>query len=96
MHTITLEGQEYVIRCDINVLEKINAKYGDIDKMIDCGFEGLKDAAAWMINEHKYYAGENGVTVTPNWIGARLDCAGYTDVCHSVISAIADCLKPKK
>ena len=35
MNTITLEGREYILRCDLNVVEKIEARYGSIDAMYE-------------------------------------------------------------
>ena len=31
MHTIMLDGREYILRCDLNVIEKMNEKYSDSD-----------------------------------------------------------------
>ena len=35
MNTITLEGREYILRCDLNVVEMIEEKYGSIDAVYD-------------------------------------------------------------
>ena len=93
-NVIKLDGEEYTLRCDINVLEKIADKYGEVNKLIDSGISGVKDAAAWMINEHWYYIGEHK-SITPDYIGAQLDMAGYTDVCKAVIAELGDCMRTK-
>lgn len=95
MNIIKLDNKEYILRCDINVLEKISAKYGTPDKLIDSDISGMKEVAAWMINEHFYYTGKPD-TVTPDFIGARLGLAGYKEACGAVIAELANCLKISK
>jgi hypothetical protein len=94
MNTISLDGKEYILRCDINVLEQINTKYATPEKLLEKGIEGIKDVTAWMVNEHYYYIGERE-RVTPEFVGSRLKYAEYSDVCKAVIAELAECMKVK-
>ena len=94
MNVIKLEGVEYALRCDINVIEKIEGKYGSPEKLFESGIAGVKDVAAWMINEHRYYVGERD-TITPDYIGARLTYPEYTAMCDTIVAELADCMKAK-
>lgn len=95
MHTITLDGKEYIIRCDLNVIEKIYGKYNNsLETFLESGIEGIKAAVAWMINEHNIYIG-NHENVTPEWVGARIIPHEYSKIAASVIACISDSITPK-
>ena len=94
MHTITLDGREYVLRCDLNVVEKMNEKYGDISEFKACDIADVKEAAALMINEHFYYTG-SAETVTPNYIGARINAGDYRKLCEAVFGALNEGMTAK-
>lgn len=94
MHTIMLDGREYILRCDLNVIEKMNEKYGDISEFKADDIAEVKEAAAMMINEHFYYTG-SAETVTPDFIGSRLFARDYKNLCEAVFDALNEGLKSK-
>lgn len=95
MHTITLDGHEYILRCDLNVIEKIHAKYGNsLEEFSKAGAEGIKTTVAWMINEQNLYTGSRE-TVTPEWVGARIMPHELKKIAAGVVSCISDSITPK-
>lgn len=94
MHTITLDGREYILRCDLNVIEKIHEKYDEISDFEFCDIADMKEIAALMINEHFYYTG-SAETVTPDFIGSRLFAKDYKNLCEAVYGALNICVKSK-
>ena len=97
MYTLILEGKEYILRCDLNVVEKIEEKYGGLSSMMEQqgSVACTKFLIAEMINEHYYYIGASE-RVTDNWVGARLTAAELQGVVNTVISCLADCVCKKK
>ena len=94
MLTIALDGLEYILRCDLNVIEELTARFGDISE-IDAGdIAKIKEAAAIMMNEHYYYIGSDE-TVTPRFVGSRLQVNEYRMICEAVFGEINDCIVPK-
>lgn len=96
MDTVILDGHEYIIRCDLNVIEKIEEKYGTFSEMVshqtDIGC--IKFLLAEMINEHLYYTGSHE-RVTENFVGARLNLMEYKSITATVLKCLTDCISPK-
>lgn len=94
MHTIRLDEREYILRCDLNVIEKINDQYGDISELNTMNISEIKEMVAMMINEHFYYIGSDE-TVTPKFVGSRIRGGGYKDLCEAIFGELNDCIKSK-
>lgn len=94
MHTIKLDDREYILRCDLNVIEKMNDKYGTISDFVADDIAGVKEVAALMINEHFYYIGSEE-TVTPNYVGSRVRGSGYKELCEAVFGELNDSITSK-
>lgn len=95
MHTIKLDEREYILRCDLNVIEKLSDKYdGDISKFTSNDIAGVKEAAALMINEQFCYVGSSEC-VTPDFIGSRIRGGGYIELCEAVFGELNDGMKSK-
>lgn len=97
MYTIILDGKEYILRCDLNVIEKIEEKYGDLNGAMEKqgSISCTKFLAAEMINEHFYYTGVPD-RVTEEFVGARLTTADLGIVVTTVLSCLMDCVCKKK
>jgi len=87
MITVKIEEIEYILRCDLNVIEYLYEKYGDTEKFFEAGISAVKDIAAQMINEHFLYIGSED-RVTPEFISMRINGAEYVSLRNSVIEAI--------
>lgn len=97
MHTITLDGQEYILKCDVNVIEQIEDKYGDVRKAFEKVGEiaDTKELAAMMINEQFYFA-RSPERVTPQWVGSRInDTAAFAGIVREILAALNECIAPK-
>lgn len=97
MYTIKLDGKEYILRCDLNVIEKIEEKYGNLNTMMEKqgSVPCTKFLVAEMINEHFYYIGAPE-QVTEDFVGARLTPAELGEVVTTVLSCLMDCVCKKK
>ena len=96
MNTITLEGREYMLRCDLNVVEQIEAKYGTIQAAYEkCGeIASIKFLTALMINEH-FYATGSPERITEGAVGAKMSVADAPPVVREVLAALTECVTPK-
>ena len=96
MHTIILEGKEYILRCDLNVVEAIEAKYGGIEAVYGRAGEisVVKYLVSAMINEH-YYAVQSPVRLTENRVGMLMTEADVLPVMREVLAELSDCVAPK-
>ncbi len=94
MNTVKLDGQEYILRCDLNVLEKIHKKHGNVENIDLRDIGVMLEIAAWMVNEHFYYAGE-GKSVTPDFIGAHGRGGDFAAIVEAVTKEIIDCMTIK-
>ena len=96
MNTITLEGKEYILRCDLNVVEMIENRYGSIEAVygrtgeIAC----VKFLVAAMVNEH-FYAVKSPERITETGIGALMTSGDMLPVMRAVLAEISDCVTPK-
>lgn len=97
MYTITLDGKEYILRCDLNVVEKIEEKYGTITSLLEKqgNIACTKFLAAEMINEHFYYCNVPD-RVTEGFVGARLSAIDLEQTVSAVLSCLMDCVCKKK
>ena len=96
MREIIMGGETHKIRCDLNVLEAIEEKYGSIDAITKKrSISSTKFLAAEMINEH------NRVTripdrMTPEDVGARMYFPVYAQAWKEIIAEFLDCVIVKK
>ena len=97
MYTITLDGKEYILRCDLNVIEKIEEKYGTIMSLMEKqgNISSTKFLVAEMINEHFYYVNVPD-RVTEDFVGARLSAIDLEQVVSTMLSCLMDCVCKKK
>jgi len=97
MYTVKLDGKEYILRCDLNVIERIEEKYGNLNDALkkQGTVECIKFLLAEMINEHYYYAGIPE-QVTEKYVGARLTSAELETVMGTTLSCLLDCVCKKK
>lgn len=96
MNTITLEGREYILRCDLNVIELVEAKYGSVGAVYEKHGEisCIKFMTAAMINEH-FYAVHSPERVTENEVGAKMKASDIVSVMRVVLAALTECVTPK-
>lgn len=97
MNTITLEGKEYILRCDLNAYEEIAAKYGDIDtaaNLKDDTTGKMKALLTILINEHYYYVGA-AERITEKQIGAMLTPGDTARVYKALMETINEAFAPK-
>lgn len=96
MHTITLDGREYILRCDLNVIEEIEKKYGSIGVVYEKSGEisCVKFLVAVMINEH-FYAIGSAERVTEGRVGVFMTAADMIPVMRVVLNALGECVTPK-
>lgn len=96
MHTVTLEGKEYILRCDLNVAEQIEEKYGSLTGLQkqNGSAAALKFLTAAMINEHYKYTGSPD-RVTEDFVGARLTMADRVPVMNTVLACLGESITPK-
>ena len=88
MRTLVLDGEEYILRCDLNVIDEIERKYVSVDACRTIAAAGVagsagavKFLAAAMINEQFAAAGDK-TRVTEEFVGRHL-------------GELADCMTPK-
>ncbi len=94
MNIIKLDGQEYILRCDLNVLEKIHRKYGNIADIDISDIESIKEITAWMVNEQYYYTGEVK-SVTPDFIGSKAQGSDFAGIVNCITKEIIDSMTVK-
>ena len=96
MYTVTLDGKEYLLRCDLNVAEQIEEKYGSLSGLQkqNGSAAALKFLTAAMINEHYKYAGSPD-RVTEDFVGARLTMADRVPVMNAVLACLGENIAPK-
>ena len=96
MHTVTLDWKEYTLRCDLNVAEQIEEKYGSLGGLQkqNGSASALKFLTAAMINEHYKYTGSPD-RVTEDFVGARLTMADRVPVMNAVLACLGESITPK-
>lgn len=96
MNTITLEGREYILRCDLNVVELIEEKYGSIDAVYEKTGEipCVRFLVAAMVNEHFYFT-RSPERITETMAGALMTSGDLMPVMRAVLSELRDCVTPK-
>ena len=97
MNTLTLGGEEYVLRCDLNVIDKIERNFVSVDacrKLAAAGITGsaaaVKMLAAEMINE-AFAAAGNPRRVTEEQVGRELG-GNLAPVLAVLFRELADCM----
>ncbi len=96
MREIIMGGEPYKIRCDLNVLEAIEEKYGRIDAITEQrSIASTKFLAAEMINEHKRVTCQ-AERLTPEDVGARMTFPEYAEAWREIITEFMDCVIVKK
>lgn len=98
MNTLKLGGVEYILRCDLNVIDQIERNFVSVDacrKIAASGSVGsaaaVKFLAAAMINEQFEAAGDTQ-RVTENMIGQHLG-GNIAPVLTVLFAELTDCLK---
>ena len=100
MNTLTLGDREYILRCDLNVIDEIERKYLSVDAARSIAAAGaggsasaVKFLAAAMINEHFAAVGDRE-RVTEEFVGRNL--GGFlAPVLAPIFEELADCMTPK-
>ncbi len=96
MNTITLEGREYMLRCDLNVVELIEERYGSIDAVYEKTGEisCVRFLVAAMVNENFYFT-RSPERLTETMAGALMRSGDMMPVMRSVLAELRDCVTPK-
>lgn len=100
MHTVVIDGNEYILRCDLNAYEEILEKYGGVDeavKIVDEEKENLKRLkflSALLVNEHNAYTGDK-TRYTETQMGQMIRPNERNTVYKAVLDAITDAFAPK-
>ncbi len=98
MKSITIDGQEYILRCDLNAYEEIVAKYGDLKTATSVTEEDVKEKVVYLlttlINEHYLYVGEKNF-LTEKRVSMMLFPSDVMRAHEAVIEAINDAFAPK-
>ena len=96
MRKIVMGGESYGIRCDLNVLEAIEEKYGSIDAITkERSITSAKFLIAEMINEQNRDT-NNPERFTPEEVGARLTFPEYREAWPEILAEFLDCVIVKK
>lgn len=97
MNTLRLGDEEYILRCDLNVIDKIERRYTSVDvcrKLAAAGAVGsaaaVKFLCAEMINEHFEAAGD-AKRVTEEEVGRALG-GNVVPVLTVLFHELADCM----
>ena len=98
MNTLTLGGEEFILRCDLNVIDKIERNFASVDacrKIAAAGAVGsaaaTKFLAAEMINEAFAAAGDSR-RVTEEEVGRELG-GNVAPVLAVLFRELSECLK---
>lgn len=98
MKSITIDGQEYILRCDLNAYEEIVSKYGDLKTATSVSEEDAKEKVVYLlttlINEHYLYVGEKNF-LTEKRVSMMLFPSDIMRAHEAVIEAINDAFAPK-
>lgn len=91
--TVIINGTEYTLRCDLNVIEKIEEEYGTVAELIQkVDVKAVKFLVAVMINEHYYYIGDNR-RITADKIGAEASMADFAALSKTAIDCLIGCAR---
>lgn len=98
MNTLTLGGKEYILRCDLNVIDQIERRFASVDacrKIAMAGALGsaaaVKFLTAEMINEAFAAAGDSS-RVTEEQVGRELG-GNLAPILTVLFRELADCMK---
>lgn len=98
MKSITIDGQEYILRCDLNAYEEIVAKYGDLKAATSVTEEDVAEKVVYLlttlINEHYLYVGEKNL-LTEKKVSMMLFPSDVMRAHEAVMGAINDAFAPK-
>lgn len=96
MHTVTIDGKEYILRCDLNVVEQIEEKLGSLDeaRRKSGSANVLKFLLAAMINEHFNYTG-SPERITENFVGTHMTIADRVPAMNAVIACFSESFESK-
>ena len=98
MHTVTLDGKEYILRCDVNAYEEIVAKHGDIKTATNIQDGDAAGKVVFLlttlINEHLMYLGEREL-LTEKRVSMLLYPRDVSKVYEAVMEEINEAFAPK-
>lgn len=98
MHTVTIDGKEYILRCDLNAYEEIVAKYGDLRTATTITEEDAAEKVVYLlttlINEHHQYIGEKEL-LTEKMVSRMLYPVDVMRVYEAIMTEINDAFAPK-
>lgn len=96
MHTVTIGGKEYILRCDLNVVEQIEEKLGSIEeaRRNSGSASVLKFLVTAMINEHFNFVG-SPERVTENFVGTHMTVSDRVPAMSAVIACFAESFESK-
>ena len=97
MYTVTLSGKEYELRCDLNVIEAIEERFGSIGAIYET--IGSAKTVRWLVTEmiNEAYAVRGSETrMTEREIGGQMLASDIIPAMQPVIDALNACVSPKK
>lgn len=96
MHTVTIGGKEYILRCDMNVVEQVEEKLGSIEeaKRKSGSANVLKFLVTAMINEHFNFVG-SPERITENFVGAHMMVSDRIPAMSAVVACFAESFESK-
>lgn len=98
MHTVKIDGMEYILRCDLNAYEEIVSKYGDLRTATTITEEDAAKKVVYLlttlINEHYQYIGEKEL-LTEKRVSRMLYPGDVTRVHETIMAEINDAFAPK-
>ena len=96
MITIKMDGEEFGLRCDLNVIEEIEDKYGSIGALYRsiAKPEVIKWLVSAMINEERA-SRSVPERMTPEEVGRRMLSTDVVEAMTPVIEALNACCVPK-
>lgn len=98
MHTVTLDGKEYILRCDVNAYETIVAKHGDIKTATNIQDGDAAGKVVFLlttlINEHLMYLGDREL-LTEKRVSMLLYPRDVSKAYEAVMEEINEAFAPK-
>jgi hypothetical protein len=93
---IILGGEKRGIRCDMNVLEAIQQKFGEVDAIMrERSISSAKFIVAEMMNEHNYSVSDPK-RYTPDEVGMLMTPEEYVGAWTGCVKLFADSVTSKK
>lgn len=96
MHTVMLDGKEYILRCDLNVVEQVEERIGSLAevKRKSGSASVLKFLLTAMVNEHYNYTGSTE-RITENFVGTHMTIAERVPAMNAVMACFSESFEPK-